>query len=143
MDGVDLHDNGVANYRIAIRGKKWWWPIWINCINSTVVNGWKIHCLTAKAENTRSMSQLEFRSEIARGLLLYEDKQDYSPSDEDSSGETQNKMPRLSVPNHLVWKPPNTTRKRCAKCHSQTVYQCKKCNVSLHPKCFDEYHSLK
>ncbi|XP_017467021.1 PREDICTED: piggyBac transposable element-derived protein 2-like [Rhagoletis zephyria] len=43
MGGVDLHDNAVANYRIGIRGKKWWWPLWTNSVNSTTVNPWKIH----------------------------------------------------------------------------------------------------
>jgi len=27
MGGVDLHDNGIANYRIRVKGKKWWWPL--------------------------------------------------------------------------------------------------------------------
>lgn len=35
MGGVDLHDNGIANYRIAIKGKKWWWPLFTNMIDST------------------------------------------------------------------------------------------------------------
>lgn len=34
MGGVDLHDN----YRIGIRGKKWWWPLWFQCLDSAVVN---------------------------------------------------------------------------------------------------------
>lgn len=24
MGGVDLHDNGICNYRINVKGKKWW-----------------------------------------------------------------------------------------------------------------------
>ncbi|KAK9703800.1 Transposase IS4 [Popillia japonica] len=47
MGGVDLHDNGVANYRIGIRGKKWWWPLWVQCLDSAVVNAWKLHCIVA------------------------------------------------------------------------------------------------
>lgn len=33
MGGVDLCNNLVANYRIKIRGKKWWWPIFTNYID--------------------------------------------------------------------------------------------------------------
>lgn len=142
MGGVDLHDNGVANYRISIRSKKWWWPLWINCINSTIVNAWKIHSLIKKAENGRPKSQLEFKSEIARSLLLYTENVDYPLSDDEDSIERSPKMPRLRISDHLIWKPTNSSRRRCAKCHSQTVYECKKCNVSLHSKCFDEYHNL-
>ncbi|CAH0562903.1 unnamed protein product [Brassicogethes aeneus] len=42
MGGVDLHDNGVANYRIRVMGKKWWWPLFINTIDSALVNSWKL-----------------------------------------------------------------------------------------------------
>lgn len=38
MGSVDLQDNAVANYRINICGKKWWWPLFINMLDSTVVN---------------------------------------------------------------------------------------------------------
>ena len=32
MGGVDLLDNAVATYRINIKGKKWWWPHFTNCL---------------------------------------------------------------------------------------------------------------
>ncbi|KAK9700904.1 Transposase IS4 [Popillia japonica] len=54
MGGVDLHDNGVANYRIGIRGKKWWWPLWVQCLDSAVVNAWKLHCIVAASKKTKS-----------------------------------------------------------------------------------------
>lgn len=69
MGGVDLHDNAVANYRVGIRGKKWWWPLWTNSVNSTTVNAWKFHCLICKAEGPRHMSQISFKTEIAESLL--------------------------------------------------------------------------
>ena len=34
MGGIDLADNMVANYRIGIRGKKWWWPIFLTTLMS-------------------------------------------------------------------------------------------------------------
>ncbi|KAK9700938.1 Transposase IS4 [Popillia japonica] len=43
MGGVDLHDNGIANYRCRVLGKKWWWPIFCNAVDSTIVNAWKIY----------------------------------------------------------------------------------------------------
>ena len=42
MGGVDLADNVIANYRIHIKGKKWYWPLFINIISMCVVNSWKI-----------------------------------------------------------------------------------------------------
>lgn len=43
MGGVDQHGNGIANYRIRIRGKKLWWPLFINMIDSAIVNYWRIY----------------------------------------------------------------------------------------------------
>ena len=37
MGGVDLHDNGIANYRCKVLGKKWWWPIFIIAIDSLIL----------------------------------------------------------------------------------------------------------
>lgn len=34
MGGVDLHDNGIANYRIRIKGEKWWWLLFSDAVNS-------------------------------------------------------------------------------------------------------------
>lgn len=144
MGGVDLHDNAVSNYRIAIRGKKWWWPLWTNAVNSTTVNAWKIHCLIAKAEGTRPLSQIDFKAEIASNLLLFQEHDDQEQQSEDlrlEEMENPRNLARLDVREHIVWKTPDNKRKRCAECHSQTVYQCKKCNVTLHPKCFEKYHS--
>ncbi|XP_050316175.1 piggyBac transposable element-derived protein 3-like [Anthonomus grandis grandis] len=63
MGGVDLHDNGIANYRSQILGKKWWWPIFCNALDSLVVNAWKIYNLVNKK------SQVDFKSYIALRLL--------------------------------------------------------------------------
>jgi len=33
MGCVPLHDNGTANHRTKIRGKKWWWPLFSNAVD--------------------------------------------------------------------------------------------------------------
>lgn len=45
MGGVDLLDNFVAKYRIAVKGKKWWWPLFINYIDLALANAWRLHRL--------------------------------------------------------------------------------------------------
>ena len=42
MGGVDLADNMVSNYRIRVRGKKWWWPIFSNYVDVSMVNAWRL-----------------------------------------------------------------------------------------------------
>lgn len=48
--GVDLHDNAVQNYRIHIRSKKWYWPLWISCLDSAIVSAWKLKCFVDRFE---------------------------------------------------------------------------------------------
>lgn len=89
------------------------------------------------------MSQIEFKVEIATNLLLYqeqmqEDVQEISDLEE---AKRPPGLPLVDVLEHVIWKIPDSKRKRCGYCHSQTIYQCKKCNIALHPKCFDEYHT--
>nr|CAI5846111.1 unnamed protein product [Callosobruchus analis] len=65
MGGVDSHDNGVANYRCQVFGKKWWWPLFSNSLDSLVVNAWKLYNLF----NEKNISQLDFKSYMALRLL--------------------------------------------------------------------------
>ena len=45
MGGVDLLDSFVAQYRIAVKGKKWWWPIFVNYVDVALCNAWRMHRL--------------------------------------------------------------------------------------------------
>ena len=72
-----------------------------------------------------------------RGLLLIP-LEDSIPNRRSESSHSHN-LPKNTVKQHVIWRPENH-RRRCRECHLATVYQCKKCNVALHPKCFDDYH---
>lgn len=146
MGGVDLHDNGVANYRIAIRGKKWWWPLWVQCLDSAVVNAWKLHCFVAASTKTKPMPQLEFKNFIVKKLLASKDSlYDDSQNENDSAPEDiyrPNNLPRVTGM-HAPIKTQN--RRRCIVCTPKaTVFICEKCNVHVHAEnCFKIFHSNK
>ncbi|GLV44632.1 hypothetical protein CBL_20544 [Carabus blaptoides fortunei] len=75
MGGVDLHDNAANNYRIRVRGKKWYWPLFTNGLDSAMVNAWKLHCLFRKhIENKPIMPQLNFRLYVTECLLVAKQK---------------------------------------------------------------------
>ena len=42
MGGVDLMDRLLSSYRLKIRGKKWYWPLFANYLNLTVVAAWRL-----------------------------------------------------------------------------------------------------
>ncbi|MPC61742.1 hypothetical protein E2C01_055817 [Portunus trituberculatus] len=41
--------------------------------------------------------------------------------------------------NHIVIKTPEK-KNVCKHCKSRTLYRCRRCNVGLHPDCFEAYH---
>lgn len=136
MGGVDLHDNAIANYRISIRGKKWWWPLFANTLDSTIANCWKLY----RKVNNSNMTQLDFKSYIAVRLLKSDDAH--------ASNITIGRPPKEPVPNemrfdrvgHVIFKHPDKLRRRCKQCKNHTIYLCRKCNVHLHSDCFENFH---
>lgn len=128
MGGVDLHDNGVANYRIRVMGKKWWWPPFINALDSSLVNAWKLYNLV----NQNKMPQLNFKSEIA--LRLLKTKNFVSRT---LPVEPPNEV-RIDQSAHVISR--TDSRRRCRVCRSQTIYICERCTVYLHADCFRQYH---
>lgn len=150
MGGVDLHDNGVANYRISVRGKKWWWPLWVQCLDSAVVNAWKLHCFVAASTKEKPIPQLQFKNFIVKKLLLM--------SEDSDSETTTDTSPDDNMESEDIYRPTNfprisgthapinsQNRRRCIVCTPKaTVYICEKCNVSVHPeKCFKMFHENK
>jgi len=65
MGGTDRMDENVSIYRIGIRGKKWWWPIFTWILNAAIHNAW----ILAKGAGS-NMPQLEFRRQVAQTYLL-------------------------------------------------------------------------
>ncbi|QQP48769.1 PiggyBac transposable elementderived protein 3like, partial [Caligus rogercresseyi] len=63
MDGVDLLDNSISNYRIALRTKKWYWALYNWFLNVQMVQAWRLYRRVGKLENYKrqaSMSQVNF-----------------------------------------------------------------------------------
>lgn len=64
MGGTDQMDANLNVYRIGIRGKKWWWPIFTWLVDVCVQNAWIIY------KNLHpDISQLVFRREITQVYL--------------------------------------------------------------------------
>lgn len=146
MGGVDLHDNGVQNYRVNIRAKKWYWPLFLSLLNSAAVNAWKLHSFIARYKCQRPMQQKDFRVAITSALLLTPDNANRASEDRAPDGDEDYvqplNMPRLSG-EHLIVKQAEGKERRCKKCHKPCVYMCQKCNVHLHIKCFPSYNHNK
>ncbi|KAL4125910.1 hypothetical protein QTP88_010147 [Uroleucon formosanum] len=144
MGGTDLMDQNIATYRISIRGKKWWWPIFTWLIDVSVNNAWVL-----QRKVKPNMPQLQFRREIVRNLLLKygtKPKVGGRPSTSMSSVSCNRISDdiRYDGKNHLIIPTPEKKRKRCAGegCSSSIRTMCEKCNVGLCIECFKIFHSV-
>lgn len=150
MRGVDLFDNAMNNYRISLRGKKWYWPLITNGLDAAMVNAWKLFCAirsykrkiaTTNRDGSKNefkkMGQFEFRNIVTDSLLQSEVVAYHrGPKTQDTPAQKRLKLDNVG---HNIEK--RTKRIRCRHCASQTIYYCAKCKVAVHPKCFSAYHA--
>ncbi|KAL4082635.1 hypothetical protein QTP88_029696 [Uroleucon formosanum] len=143
MGGTDLMDQNISTYRIGIRGKKWWWPIFTWLIDMCINNAW---ILQKKVKP--NISQLQFRREIVRMLLTKygtAPKVEGRPSTSISSLSCNRVSDdvRYDGKEHLVIPTPQKKRRRCAgeRCSSSGRTMCWKCNVGLCVECFKLFHT--
>jgi hypothetical protein len=145
MGGMDMVDNFIAKYRIAIKGKKWWWPLFINYVDIAVCNAWSLH----RRNHGKGMDLLEFRRRVAISLLATKPPgPDEEPADEERDTTAlrgcSSKLKQLSDPrrhshsDHFITKNEYGRRLRCRLCKSTTCYICSRCKVGMHAKCFAE-----
>jgi len=64
---VDLLDRLLSSYRPMIRGKKWWWPLFLNTLNVSVVAAWRLY--NAVSSSSQMLDHLSFRHQIVIYLL--------------------------------------------------------------------------
>lgn len=137
MGGVDLIDKQVSLYRIRIRGKKWWFPIFTQFLDISVVNCWRIY---QKIHPNETISLLEARRKIVLSYLSKSSKRKRPGPQRNSISEGRvSKAIRFDEGNHLIQ--PIPTQRRCAHCGKKVTRICSRCNVPLHAKCFAAFHT--
>lgn len=130
MGGVDLTDQSVNTYRIAIRGKKWWWVLFTYMLDLAMTNAWKLYLTSGQ-----KMTQLEFTRCIVRHYLLK------ANSNSRRRKPTIPESVRLDSVGHFPQKLEKPLR--CVVCHSRIRWACKKCKNTLciERNCFELYHT--
>ena len=129
MGGVDRSDQNISLYRSNIRGKKWYYPLFLHAIDLAIGNAWLLYKLITK--DRKPLDHLHFRLAVAQHFL--------------SSAKALKRIPlvpnmRYENADHLVVYADGQVG-RCAKCHSRAGFMCKSCSRFLHPKCFLAFHS--
>ena len=134
MGGVDLFDQFVANYRIRIRSKKWWWPFFSWSVDACVINAWIMY----KSIKGSSISLLNFRREVAQQALKQCGTPRSRPGPKTSYSESTANAIRFDRKDH--WPIPLPTRYSRCVCGGRSSVKCEKCDAPLHVQCFKMYH---
>ena len=138
MGGVDLLDRLLAAYRPTIRGKMWYWPLFTNILNISMISAWRAHCHSTP----HSLSHLEFLRHVTLALLHH---------DTPSTARVPRDCTRVPFPvlesrfdgmNHIMI---TGTQGRCKVCQKNTKMHCQKCKIRLHAErgriCFKDFHT--
>ena len=137
MGGVDLMDRLLAAFRPTIRGKKWWWPLFLNVVNVSVVAAWRLYCNIAK----QKMDHLTFLREVTLCLLKTEQNE---PRVQISGGPHPGLLDCLRF-DGVGHQRMSCSQGCCRVCQSNTRTKCSKCDARLHcdrgTMCFVTYHS--
>ncbi len=144
MGGVDRMDQNVSCYRISIRSKKWWWPLFAYMVDVAVQNAWILYKRCPSFRN-RPLALLDFRREISQVYLKRISAERVNrqmlsghrvPLDRRVHSDV-----RFDGKHH--YPESSDTQIRCGMCHGKVKYKCGKCSIGLHINCFALYHGVQ
>ena len=139
MGGVDRSDQNVSLYRIAMRTKKWWWPLFAHTVDLAMQNAWLLYRKTP-SYHERPLDLLAFRRDVVRVYMM----RHAQPPKMGRPGRPQplsHRLPqeiRQDKKGHFFAD--SETQRRCAHCGKNTRKTCVKCAVGLHLHCFNVFH---
>ncbi|KAJ6643847.1 PiggyBac transposable element-derived protein 3 [Pseudolycoriella hygida] len=122
MGGTDRTNQNINNYRISIRGKKWWWSLFTWMLDASVQNAW---CL-ARQENPK-LTQLRFRRNLVKAYFAAYKNLPKSVGRKPSVSQ----VGRLDGTGHFPRRTSNNKQRRCAgsNCKSAIRQEYSKCNI--------------
>ena len=141
MGGVDRTDQNIAKYRISVRSKKWWWPVFAYCVDLAVQQTW--HLYRAKeASKQVPLDLLGIRRATVAVFLAQGRRQVRLGRPLGRPKSLSKRVPdevRLDGLNHYAQ---SSTEARCAFCKNRCRAKCSKCDIALNRECFEVFHTV-
>jgi len=149
MGGTDRMDQNVGCYRISIRSKKWWWPLFNHMLDVSVQNAFYLY-KRSPAYSHRRLDLLGFRRDIVE---VYSQRYAQRLRVSQPAGRAARASGGLRVPTEIRLDRQDhlplyvNKQKQCDVCKKKANFVCQKCTsggaaVGLHPKdCFLRYHT--
>ena len=142
MGGTDRMDQNLGYYRPTMRIRKWFWPIVIFCLQTSMHNAWQLY---RKSAAPMQLDQLGFIRQVACAMIVkYRTRQPVPTAG--LSGrpkKDESRWPsdvRYDNTGHFIVPAPR--QRRCSLCKKNTTKMCSKCPMCpLHEKCAIEFHT--
>ncbi|XP_068223020.1 piggyBac transposable element-derived protein 2-like [Palaemon carinicauda] len=130
-------DQNINEYRIVIRGKKWWWSLFTWMLDAAIQNAWQI----ARLRET-CIKQISFGRELATAYLYKYQVEPKALGKRKLSFPGKDKM-RYDNTRHFPQSLQHHARRKCMceNCSSVVRTECCKCDVGLCIPCFAPYHT--
>ena len=141
MGGVDRADQNVSAYRITMRTKKWWWPLFAYTLDLAIQNGWLLYRKTPSWQH-RPLDLLAFRRDVVRVYLMRHAQPARMGRPGRPQALTQRVPEEVRLDNRGHFFADSPTQRRCANCRKNTTKQCTKCDVGIHIHCFNAFHGV-
>ena len=137
MGGIDRMDENIKNYRIAVRSKKWWWPLFAFGIDLAVHNAWQAY----RVNYGDKCDYLVFRRRIVQMYLNKYGTPVTSGGRPISRKELSSRvLDEIRYDRCDHWIVTAEKQNRCALCKKNCTKACEKCRVNLHESCFKKFH---
>ena len=143
MGGVDRMDENISHYRINIRSKKWWWPLFAMLVDCSMHNAWQLY-RDSEAAKHRPLDHLQFRRQITQTYLQVYGRQRSAFSRAAMFGPRRKITSMISDEVRIAnveHRQASRTQRRCKQCGKNTKRYCVRCDVSLHDSCVVAFHS--
>ena len=140
MGGVDKHDWFAGKYSITIKGKKWYWNLFIRLLDMTMINAWIVHRMVHGSDQL-SMTLLEFKRQVCIAYIKGSKTRTALGKKKTSGPPTTPSDVRFDNKGHFLEKRGEQRRCQNKPCSSKPRTYCKKCTVTLCVECFVPYHS--
>lgn len=140
--GRNWSHGSVAQYRINLRSKKWWWPFFAYCADVAMQNAWLVY-RQSESQKWMPVDQLEFRRAVCRTYFsryVTVTKLDAAQS----LGQPKRLKHRVLEEvhfdglNHVIAA--CGKQRRCGWCSKKVTHVCTKCDTGLHIRCFADFH---
>ena len=135
MGGVDQLDQNIGVYRISIRKRRWWWPIFSWLLSASVNNAWQLNRLYGESSTS---DQISFIRSIVLGYLATCKTNRILPKIPSGVRSILQDPVRTDPTGHALIRIEN--QRRCRQCHKKVQKLCVKCDVPLHMECFSSFH---